>query len=509
MSTSMRFRNLSASQLGWGDEKTLRPLTLIIIVILASTVATTIHLGKASNLLSRGPISIVGNAGLNYTLNPGNGVTSGNGSTANPYLIEGWDISAPTTADGIHIEQTNVTLIIRNVNVHGMGQENGIFLYHVSHVLVNDTAISSLNDGITLILSNATVENSLISSNAQHGINILDSENISVINNTIKLNSGDGIQSDSCITCLLNVTGNMITFNLSGIILESMNNSFISQNSILTNTHKGIGVYQSTYVLIDLNNITSNEVGVDLGGSTDSLVHHNNFLYNSVQALDNETGKNMWDVGYASGGNYWSDYTGVDRCSGPAQNVCTKSDGIGDTPYIFVNGQDRYALMKLFVQTVIHDVAVSSITPSAMSVNQSQTLSIAVVVTNKGAATENFTLTLYYGSTLIGSQTILPLDPDVSQTVLFDWNTTGVTAGPHALKAVASTVWGEIDVADNTLTTGPVEVKIPQATTPTPPSPPPTQPSTSPDYYLVGGLAALFIISILAVMTRRTRHRTR
>jgi hypothetical protein len=218
----------------------------------------------------------------------------------------------------------------------------------------------------------------------------------------------------------------------------------------------------------------------------------------------------MWDVGYASGGNYWSDYNGADYCSGPAQNVCTKPDGIGDIPYILVNSQDRYPLMKLFVQTVIHDVAVSSITPPVTSVNQSETLSITVVVKNEGAATENFTLTLYYDSTLIGSQTILALEPGASQTVLFDWNTTAVPVGAHTLKAVASTVWGEIDVADNTLVSGPVEVKIPTATTPTPPSSPPTtQPSTTPDSYLVGGIAALLTVSTLAILIRRTKHRTR
>jgi len=474
--------------------------------------ASAIHPARAAPLTPRAPISIFGNGELNYTVYPDNGVTSGNGSASNPYIIGGWSITASARADGIHVEQTNASLIIRNVSTQGGNVgSNGIFLSHVTNVVVKDVKISSFNDGISIFLSNATVENSMISSNGLHGASILDGENVNLFNNTITLNTGDGIHSNNyCVNCLLNVTGNTITFNLSGIILQSMNNSFISQNNILTNTQKGIGVYKSTYSLIDLNNITSNEVGVDLGRSTNSLVHHNNFLYNSVQASDNETGRNTWDVGYASGGNYWSDYAGVDHCSGPAQNVCPRSDGIGDTPRIFFNNEDRYPLMQLFVQTVIHDVAVSSVTPSALSVNESQTLSIAVVVKNEGAATENFTLTLYYDSTLIGSQPILPLAPSGSQTVLFNWDTTGVPAGLHTFKATASTVWGEIDVADNTITTGPVEVKIPQATTPTPPpSPPPAQPSTSPDYYLVGGLAVLFIISILAVMTRRTKHRTR
>jgi len=49
----------------------------------------------------------------------------------------------------------------------------------------------------------------------------------------------------------------------------------------------------------------------------------------------------VWDDGYPSGGNYWSDYVGVDLFSGPYQNI-TGCDGIGDTPILF---RDRYPLM--------------------------------------------------------------------------------------------------------------------------------------------------------------------
>jgi len=48
---------------------------------------------------------------------------------------------------------------------------------------------------------------------------------------------------------------------------------------------------------------------------------------------------NVWDDGYPSGGNYWSDYAGVDA----------DGDGIGDTPYIIDdNNIDHYPLMGPF-----------------------------------------------------------------------------------------------------------------------------------------------------------------
>ena len=55
---------------------------------------------------------------------------------------------------------------------------------------------------------------------------------------------------------------------------------------------------------------------------------------------------NIWNNGYPSGGNHWSDYTGIDIYSGPYQNE-TGSDGKGDAPYsIDVNNVDHYPLMS-------------------------------------------------------------------------------------------------------------------------------------------------------------------
>jgi hypothetical protein len=57
---------------------------------------------------------------------------------------------------------------------------------------------------------------------------------------------------------------------------------------------------------------------------------------------------NTWDDGYPSGGNYWSDYNGIDVKSGSYQNE-TGSDGVGDTPYIIdANNTDHYPLMGMF-----------------------------------------------------------------------------------------------------------------------------------------------------------------
>jgi len=82
---------------------------------------------------------------------------------------------------------------------------------------------------------------------------------------------------------------------------------------------------------------------------------------------------NTWDDGYPSGGNYWSDYNGTDYYRGPHQNE-TGSDGIGDTPYIFINtainranddNVDRYPLMKPINISSQPPTSTSSLSPTS------------------------------------------------------------------------------------------------------------------------------------------------
>jgi parallel beta-helix repeat protein len=112
------------------------------------------------------------------------------------------------------------------------------------------------------------------------------------------------------------------------------------------------------------NTVTNSWYSIMLGDimrnllGTGNIVFHNNFInFNGPVAALDLSGGNQWDDGYPAGGNYWSDYAGVDQASGPYQNL-TGSDGIGDTPYtiIIYNNHvrapfafDRYPLMKPFV----------------------------------------------------------------------------------------------------------------------------------------------------------------
>jgi len=154
----------------------------------------------------------------------------------------------------------------------------------------------------------------------------------------------------------LTILNNTIQGNISyGISLGNSNSTVISENRVIgggvngyLTDDQGIVLESSSKVEIFGNNVTLEAIGIHLSSSTGNHLYHNNLVNNTIQAQDDQPGQNSWDNGYPSGGNFWSDYTSVDNCSGPQQNVCPSPDGIGDTPYTFSSAQDNYPLMTPF-----------------------------------------------------------------------------------------------------------------------------------------------------------------
>jgi cell wall-associated NlpC family hydrolase len=105
-----------------------------------------------------------------------------------------------------------------------------------------------------------------------------------------------------------------------------------------------IGILFENWVsnIVTYNFFDNNSIAIFLLDSWNNTFHHNDFMNNTIHVLtiNNPSQHNFWDDGYPSGGNYWSDYTGVDEKSGPNQDQ-PGWDGIGDTPH----GADHYPLM--------------------------------------------------------------------------------------------------------------------------------------------------------------------
>jgi len=306
------------------------------------------------------------------------------------YTIQGINPPPHSNGTGISLpERSNV--IIRNINIkhfkHGISLSYssnisilgnnitanyhfGIFLKHSSNNSISrNNIMNTYNNGIGIYSSsnnNKIIENnmtrnylnihSVTSSNNTISDNNLSNSLISVslysFSNDNKISGNDVSSNHEGIVlddhCLSNsISGNKITGNDNGIRLcyGSAYNS-IAENKI-TNNNNGILLDLSSNNIVSGNKITSNGYGIRFDKSYNNFIYHNNFINNTQQVqIETCDCANVWDNGYPSGGNYWSDYNGTDFYSGPYQNE-TGSDGIGDAPYVIdVDNRDNYPLTE-------------------------------------------------------------------------------------------------------------------------------------------------------------------
>ncbi|MEM4215827.1 MAG: right-handed parallel beta-helix repeat-containing protein, partial [Candidatus Anstonellales archaeon] len=212
-------------------------------------------------------------------------------------------------------------------NTIGSFHNISIFLNNAPYTLIeNNTIYQSNIDGIHLFMnSNCNITNNSITSNTQYGINLnYQSSNNIILYNTITNNGYSGLY-----------------------ILISVNNT-IAGNTISDNTQNGI--YLFGYA--NENNITNNTIsgnffnGIRIEAGCSNNLIYNNILNNTYNTYDD--GTNYWNYSYCPGGpniiggqciggNYYSDYDGIDDGSGspPIHNIA--GDGIGDNP-------DQYAI---------------------------------------------------------------------------------------------------------------------------------------------------------------------
>jgi len=140
------------------------------------------------------------------------------------------------------------------------------------------------------------------------------------------------------------ISHNIIANNHAGIFLHYSTNNVVAGNVISNNTY-GILPDNSNSNVLTGNTVSSNSLGIWLYTSSNNVIFHNNFINNTSQASVTVGYRNIWDDGYPSGGNYWSNYNGTDFYNGLYQNE-TGSDGTGDTPHVIdADNQDGHPLM--------------------------------------------------------------------------------------------------------------------------------------------------------------------
>jgi len=287
---------------------------------------------------------------------------------------------------GVTLDHSDFSVITGNIVLNN--QLYGIECYRSNHNVIEDNVALNNSRGIKVYYSNYTklIENN--ASNNWYGIRIRSSTNNLLRNNTMTGNHWNfAMDADyhlelihdidcsntvdgkpiiywinkqdqhvptnagfvAAINCSEIIVKNVnLTKNNIGVLFWSTSNSIIEEANISENW-VGVALVSSENIKLFDNTIsTSAEEGIILVMSNDSRIINNNFVNNGYHVYTYESFNNVWDGGYPSGGNYWSDYNGTDLHWGSGQNE-TGSDGIGDTAYVIgENNVDRYPLMAPF-----------------------------------------------------------------------------------------------------------------------------------------------------------------
>ena len=242
------------------------------------------------------------------------------------------------------INSTNI--IVENLNL--TNNYHGILFFRTTNSSILNNNITANSYGIKLCYSS----NNIISENRvlanKYGVRLDSSSNNNLVcNNHIVENTElYGILIDSSLNNT--VCQNTIENDKSGILIWYYSHyNRVYRNNIRNNTLYGIvlRLYSNSNILSE-NNVVNNWCGIRIEDtSSNNIIYHNNFINNTETFDISELAINIWDNGYPSGGNFWSNHANSDLQSGVYQNV-TGSDGIGDLPYVIdENNIDRYPLM--------------------------------------------------------------------------------------------------------------------------------------------------------------------
>lgn len=257
----------------------------------------------------------------------------GDGSADDPWVIEGYSIDGRGMGYGIYIGNVTDHFIVRGCHVYNSSGRIGEY-YENSDIYIYNS-------------KNGVVEGNMLTNRVGHGINIVDSEDIDVVENEVYgevIMDAEGHSINIERSRAINVTGNHIegreeVYTLEhGIFVMDSSEVVIEDNQIEENDHFGIGFFRSDNNVVKGNWVTENSWGVHLEGSSNNLIiknvllqngwgvyleeseydgssknnsiYQNDFVRNGRPAWDDYGSiwedRNLWDNGTT--GNYWSDY---------------------------------------------------------------------------------------------------------------------------------------------------------------------------------------------------------
>ena len=443
-----------------------KPVSLIgenrmTTIIDGSGTGTVVNV-TANNVYLSGFTVKNGNYGI-YVLGSANSTVSGNNANNNKWEGIWLDHSSHCVIsennasyneyDGIWLIYSSHCTITRN-NANNNYAYGILVDYSSSHCTISENNATQNWIGISIEKEshNCTITDNNGGNNEYHGLHIYLSQNCTITRNNANNNHYHGIHVHFSNNST--ISRNTANNNGEGIYLENSDLCTANENA-LYNNYYGIWLVYSAHSTTAGNAVNNNTIGAYLYRSNNTIIYHNNFVNNTNQVDIIESHNNIWDNGYPSGGNYWSNYTGTDHFSGPGQNELG-SDGIGDTPHIMdANNADNYPLINPWT-----NIAIKNVLPCKTIVGEGYSLSITVNVENQGHRAETFYVTAYYNMTNIVPTQEITLPSRVFTAITFEWITTGVAKGNYTISAYAHPVPSEVYIVDNNFTDGWVVVTI-------------------------------------------------
>ena len=317
---------------------------------------------------------------------------------------------AVNSIEGNHLESTNSSAygivfngtranISRNV-LHLNGSEpNGIVISGTDLTVSNNdvkiqSSTSSTGIGDFYSFFNFGIHNSNISDNTINitgsasgqifGMYLINSiEHLGITGNSLYSNESkfQGVDFSSSSANNLSISQNSFVYSpvfagiFTGLSVDNVNTLIISGNVIMSTGMSGMnpqsyilsvgdsfgvtvsnntleGANTSVHLASDGNitfygnNVVNEYTALSFVAVNNAIFYHNNFENFTIDAVFSGSTNLSFNASYPVGGNYWSNYTGVDHYSDPSQNL-PGSDGIGDTPYnLNATLRDNYPLMK-------------------------------------------------------------------------------------------------------------------------------------------------------------------
>jgi hypothetical protein len=253
---------------------------------------------------------------------------------------------AGISSDGV----SELTLV--RVNFDGIA-DDGIILDNGNVVAIDSSSFVGLGsaavdatDTSDLIADNDTLENDA------YAFVLMDEDSATVLDSTA-LNNSDGGLTATDLQGLTLTGDNFSAYPANDVtaVSVSASDSVVVADTTFAQDFEAVALGDSD-ATIQGSTFDRDNFSFSFDAASAGLVFHNDFVEDGGWMLAG-TPTFAWNEPYPVGGNYWSNYTGSDRFSGPDQNI-PGPDGIGDTPFVLAPSEvDYYPLMTPWVDHVV------------------------------------------------------------------------------------------------------------------------------------------------------------